>query len=172
MIARRRAHAEALNVFWGAIAKAAVFVAVVAALFALVFGLVVVRGEGMSPSAGDGDLALTTRIVDEIVANDLLVYEDPNGDQYVGRVVAMPGDTVEVRSDGTFTVNGAEQPSPTGEVTLPGSADVVYPLSLGDGQYFVLGDGRTQAVDSRELGPIGTNEVEGKVIALLRLRGF
>jgi signal peptidase I len=69
-------------------------------------------------------------------------------------------------------VNGAEQPSPTGEVTLPGSADVVYPLSLGDGQYFVLGDGRAQAVDSRELGPIGTNEVEGKVIALLRLRGF
>ena len=172
MIARRRAHAEALNVFWGATAKAVVFVAVVAALFTWVFGLVVVRGEGMSPSAGDGDLALTTRIVDKIAASDLLVYKDSNGDQYVGRVVAMPGDTVEVRSDGTFAVNGAEQPSPTGEVTLPGSADIGYPLTLGDGQYFVLGDGRTQAVDSRELGPIGTNEVDGKVIALLRLRGI
>ena len=125
----------------------------------------------MEPSVGDGDVALFYRLIDSLEADDLVVYQAA-GHQLVGRVVAQPGDTVEVLGNGEFLVNGAAQPSPNGEETLPSDSGPAYPLTLGDGQYFVLGDGRTQAVDSRQVGPIGVNEVEGKVIAVLRLRGI
>ena len=126
----------------------------------------------MEPTSGDGDVALFDRLNRDIAADDVLVYRSGEGEQLVGRVVALPGDTVEVTDDGTFEVNGSAQPSPTGEVTQPGEDGPTYPLTLGDNEYFVLGDSRLQAVDSREVGTVGINEVEGKVIALLRLRGI
>ncbi|MGI6033309.1 MAG: signal peptidase I [Coriobacteriales bacterium] len=169
VIKKRKARAEAWSTFRGAIVKALVFVLIIVAVFTWVFGLVRVQGNGMSPSIGDGDLALTTRIVDGLEANDLIAFEH-DGDMLIGRVVALPGDTVEIRNDGTFVVNGTEQTSLTAERTLPGSADVSYPLTLGEGQYFVLGDSRTQAKDSRDVGPIDVSEVKGKIIAVLRLR--
>lgn len=153
-------------------AKAAVFAAALAALFTWVFGLAVVQGSGMKPTSGDGDVVLFDRLSRDIAADDVIVYHDDEGQQLVGRVVALPGDTVEVTDDGTFEVNGNEQPSPTGEETQPGASGETYPLTLQKDEYFVLGDSRMQAVDSRETGPIGITEVEGKVIALLRLRGI
>ena len=171
VIEKRRARAEAWSTFRGTVVKALVFVAVIVAVFTWLFGLVRVQGNGMSPSVGDGDLALTTRVVDELEANDVIAFEY-DGDVLLGRVVALPGDTVEIRDDGTFAVNGVEQTSATAERTLRGSADVSYPLTLGENQYFVLGDSRTQAKDSRDVGPVDISEVEGKVIAVLRLRGI
>lgn len=135
------------------------------------FGLVIVRGSGMEPTSGDGDVALTFRLAGALQAQDLIAYEGPEaGTLLVGRVIAQPGDTVEVTGDGEVRVNGGVQPSPANEETQPDESGPSYPLTLGDNEYFVLGDGRAEAVDSRSLGPIGINEVEGKVIALLRLR--
>ena len=169
VIEKRRARAEAWSTFRGAVVKALVFVLVVVAVFTWLFGLVRVQGNGMSPSVGDGDLALTTRVVGGLGANDIVAFEY-DGDLLLGRVVALPGDTVEIRDDGTLVVNGVEQTSLTAERTLRGSADVSYPLTLGEDQYFVLGDSRTQATDSRDVGPVDFSEIEGKVIAVLRLR--
>ena len=146
--------------------------AAIAALFTWIFGLVVVQGNGMLPASGDGDVALIDRLGRKLVADEIVVYRDADGEQHVGRVVALPGDKVEVTVDGNFEVNGSVQPSPTGDETKPGSGGFRYPLTLGKDEYFVLGDSRLQAVDSRSTGPVGINEVEGKVIALLRLRGI
>lgn len=153
-------------------AKLFVAFTVVCALFAGVFGLVIVRGDGMTPTSGDGDVALTSRTDRNLVANDLVVYRSTSGQQLVGRVVAQPGDTVEVTNDGEFKVNGATQPSKAGGKTEPVESGPTYPLTLGDGEYFVLGDNRASAVDSRAVGPVGISGVEGKVIALLRLRAI
>ena len=126
----------------------------------------------MLPASGDGDVALIDRLGRDFMADDIIVYHDADGEQHVGRIVALPGDEVEVTNAGAFEVNGNEQPSPTGNETLPSSNGPTYPLKLGENEYFVLGDSRLQAVDSRSTGPVGINEVEGKVIALLRLRGI
>lgn len=172
-VIRRRADAvEAWRTVRRALLRVICAVGIGAALLTWVFGLVVVRGGGMEPSAGDGDVALTVRQVSDLQANDLVVYRDGSGELQVGRVVALPGDEVLVTDDGSFEVNAVSQPSLTGELTQPGEGGPTYPLTLGEGEYFVLGDGRAQAVDSREVGPLGINEVEGKVIALLRLRGI
>ena len=127
----------------------------------------------MDPTMGDGDAVLYFRPMGSLAADDIVVYRGDSGEQQIGRVVALPGDAVEVTREGALMINGSEQPPvSTGVVTLPSDGGPSYPLTLGEGEYFVLGDGRTRAVDSRQLGPIGVNEVEGKVIALLRLRGI
>ena len=126
----------------------------------------------MSPASGDGDVALMYRLEQAYSANDVIVYRAQSGQQLIGRVVALPGDMVEITEDGAFKVNGNAQPWSNGQSTAPAESGPAYPLTLGEGQYFVLGDDRMQAVDSREVGAIGINVVEGKVVALLRLRGI
>ena len=45
-------------------------------------------------------------------------------------------------------------------------------ISLESGEYFILGDNRPQASDSRTFGCIDLNDVKGKVIAVIRTRGI
>lgn len=170
VIQRRASRVQAWRTAGRAVVKTLVFVGVLYALFTWVFGLAVVRGSSMEPTAGDGDLALVFRNPDALVANDVVVYRDGSGSQLMGRIAAVPGEEVEITADGTVEVNGNAQPSVTGEKTVAGSA--ANPLQLGAGEYYVLADKRAQATDSRKLGAIGINEVEGTVIALLRLRGI
>ena len=49
---------------------------------------------------------------------------------------------------------------------------VPYPLTLADGEYFILCDARAGARDSRWFGPVRTGEIRGRVIALLRRSGI
>lgn len=172
VIARRAQLAQARHAAAAAACKAVVALAVVVAVFSCLFGLAVVQGSGMQPTSGDGDLALTFRMPGQLAANDVVAYCDQSGNQLVGRVVALPGNTVEVTAEGVLRVNGTAQPSTTGETTQPVQGGPAYPLVLGEDEYFILGDSRLRATDSRTVGPVGINEVEGKVIALLRLRGI
>lgn len=123
----------------------------------------------MRPTAGDGDLVLTSRVIDSLESDDLVVYEE-DGKQVLGRVVAQPGDMVEITDDGELKVNGNEQASVTQGSTTKGSSSIVYPITLEEGQYFVLNDDRDDVSDSREYGAVGLNAIQGKVIALLRIR--
>lgn len=123
----------------------------------------------MRPTAGDGDLILTSRVIDSLESDDLVVYEE-DGKQVLGRVVAQPGDAVEITDDGELKVNGNEQASVTQGSTTKGSSSIVYPITLEEGQYFVLNDDRDDVSDSREYGAVGLNAIQGKVIALLRIR--
>lgn len=47
-----------------------------------------------------------------------------------------------------------------------------FPLTVGKDEYFVLGDYRTDAKDSRIYGTVKKEEIKGTVITLLRHRGF
>lgn len=168
VIRRRKARASAWATVRGAIARLVLVVAALVAVFHFAFGIVRVSGGGMRPTAGDGDLVLFARFEGAPKSDDVVAYE-VKGKVQLGRIVAQAGDTVEVTDDGELLINGSEQPEKFGQSTKPGSG-VSYPLKLGDGQYFVLGDGRSTITDSRTLGPIGSTEVEGKVVAILRLR--
>ncbi|MGN0076321.1 MAG: signal peptidase I [Parafannyhessea sp.] len=168
VIRRRKARANAGATVRGAVARLLLVVVALTLVFRFAFGIARVSGSGMRPTAGDGDLALFARFDRSLKSDDVVTYE-ADGKLQLGRVVAQAGDTVEVTSDGKLLVNGSEQPEKFGQSTTPGSG-VSYPLKLKDGQYFVLGDGRSTVTDSRVLGPIGSTEVEGKVVAILRLR--
>ena len=87
----------------------------------------------------------------------------------VCRVVAKPGDTVEVTEDARLMVNGNAMVEtnifyPTPEYT----GFVEYPVTLGQGEYFVLADYRNGGADSRFFGTVKENEILGSVITILR----
>lgn len=94
---------------------------------------------------------------------------DPPMTLFVGRVVAGPGDTVEIGTGDHLAVNGNYQvennifyPTPIYE------GFVEYPLTLGDGEYFVLADYRNGGADSRFFGAVRIEDILGTVITIAR----
>ena len=168
VIGRRRQRYQAVATVRSGVFKLLVAVLAIWVLFTQVFGLMRVEGNAMRPTAGDGDLVLTTRFF-TLASDDLVVYQQ-DGREALGRVVGQPGDTVEITEDGDLKVNGNVQASVTQGSTSQGSLGAQYPISLGDGEYFILNDARDNTSDSRESGPVGIGGIDGKAIALLRLR--
>lgn len=149
-------------------------------IFFLIFGLHVEKNNDMLPKICAGDICLYYRIGDEYIGNAAVVYEK-NGKESTGRVVAVPGDVINVTEAGTVEINGNQiMESEIYYDTTPydfensSNANVVvnYPVTLGENEYFILGDYRTASKDSRVYGPIKTDDIKGEVILVLRRKNL
>lgn len=122
--------------------------------------------ESMMPTLNVGDVWLMTP-VKEIQVGDIVVFRPPDDPHLVvKRVVAMPGDTVELRQGGQLYVNSLRYPPPGGAAeTLPMSNQT---WQVGEGEVFVAGDNRDYSRDSRDYGPIPIESIEGKLTKQLR----
>jgi len=129
-----------------------------------------VQGTSMSPELKDGERILVNKFlyyVGEIDRGDVVVFwypEDPDL-SFIKRVVALPGETVEIRS-GAVLVNGklVEEPYVSGA-----NADLrsYTPHEVRPGHFFVLGDNRKGSNDSRSWGLVPKRYIYGK--AFLRI---
>jgi len=149
--------------------KIAAIIAVFLLVFTFLFGLNRIADMSMAPSIKDGDLVMFYRLDKTYVAGDTLLLEFQEQKQ-VRRVVATAGDTVDITEEGLL-VNGALQQEP--EIyrqTQRYAAGVTFPLTVGEGQVFVLGDARDNATDSRMYGTVEITDTLGKVITILRRR--
>ena len=149
-------------------------------IFFLIFGLHVEKNNDMLPKICAGDICLYYRIGDEYIGNAVVVYKK-NGKESTGRVVAVPGDVINVTEAGTVEINGNQiMESEIYYDTTPydfensSNANVVvnYPVTLGENEYFILGDYRTASKDSRFYGPIKTDDIKGEVILVLRRKNL
>lgn len=140
------------------------------ALFTQVFLIAQASGSDMFPSVKDGDLIIGFRLQQEYVKNDVVVYT-VNGETRIGRIAARGGDVVMLDDSGNLLVNGTTQ---SGEIMYPTYAKdgMEYPYRVPGGRVFILGDYRTRAEDSRDFGSIPLEDVECKVITILRRRGL
>ena len=138
--------------------------------FSQVFLLHRNQGLGMFPAVKDGDLVLAYRLQQEYGKGDVVVYR-AGGQLHLGRVAALGTDVIMMDDSGSLTVNGSPQ---NGEILYPTFAreNTVSPLRVQEGMVFVLGDYRTQTQDSRDFGPIPLDDIQGKVITLVRRRGL
>ena len=127
-------------------------------LFSKVFLICQLNGNAMFPSLKDGDLVLGFRLEKEIQKDDLILYE-MDREICASRVVAKGSDYVDMDEDGHLY--------PTEPKTL-----LKYPFQVPEGYVFVLGDYRTQSSDSRDFGPLPEEAIKGKVITIVRRRGF
>jgi len=139
--------------------------------FSFVYGFHRVTGSDMSPMVKTGDLVLFYRLDRDYAIGDLLLL-DFQGERQVRRVVARTGDVVDI-TEGTLSINGALQQEPDiHQQTWPYEGGVTFPLTVGTGQIFVLGDARDNATDSRVYGPVDAEDTLGTVITVLRRRNL
>lgn len=79
------------------------------------------------------------------------------------RVVGLPGERLEVTSEGQVYIDGQRLQ----EVYASQTTEAYPQTTIPEGHYFVMGDNRNQSHDSRVLGAIAVNKIEGKVIAVV-----
>lgn len=153
------------------ILKIAALAAAFGLLFTFVFGLFRNQDGDMFPSVKDGDLVIFYRLDDDYHASDCLVL-DYQGRRQVRRVVAVAGDTVDITDEG-LAINGVAQYEPDiYESTFRYESGWDFPVTLQEGEVFVLGDARDNATDSRVYGPVRAEDALGKVMMIIRRREF
>ena len=148
--------------------KLGIIIVLVVIALTYVGGIHVIHDNYMYPKVGDGDLVITYKL-NQLYSGDVIVYE-VDGKEYIGRVVAVGGDTINFTETG-YTVNGLNPYEVIYYKTEKLPSDTLdYPYTLNDDEVYVLCDYREQGNDSRAFGPI--TKIKGKVVLLLRGRGF
>ncbi len=124
-----------------------------------------VDGPSMMPTLYNHEYILVDKALYYVASphrGDVIVFAFPRDttQDYVKRVIGVPGDTVSVAQDGSVTVNGDPIQEPyVNDLLNPYLAQTWH---LGKNQYFVLGDNRGNSSDSRDWGPVPRNDIIGK----------
>ena len=127
-------------------------------------------GDSMRPELKNGDVVLVNRLVYNAMTpkrGDIIAFK-PNGREnahyYIKRIVGLPGETVQIK-DGKVYINGKEQKKDifVSEIEKPGVAQ--DEITLGENEYFVLGDQASSSDDSRmaDIGNVKRSEIYGKI---------
>lgn len=153
---RRRSYRLALLLFWS--------VLLALACHRYVIGTGVISDVSMRPTLRAGDYFLINKYLYHVTAprrGDLVVLRRQffTDDQYVKRVVGLPGDLLQI-TQGRVVINGRplEEPYAVGWTDPP-----TAPRRLGPDEYFLLGDNRPQSFDSRAFGPVPRRALAGKI---------
>ena len=155
----------------GLVVKIAVIAITFVLIFTFIYGFYRNADPDMMPMVKTGDLVVFYRIDRNYLIGDLLLL-DFQGERQIRRVVARAGDVVDITERG-LSINGAvQQETEIFQVTLPYVNGAEFPLTVGDGQVFVLGDARENATDSRVYGPVNSRDTLGTVITVIRRRGL
>ena len=141
-------------------------------MFSFIIGTESVRTYDMSPALNMGDRIIYSRVNKDPISQDVIVFKK-DGELCISRVIAIPGDTVEITEDGAVIVNGnliVEEKIHS--QTFPYTDYVTYPITLASDEYFVLSDNRLTGVDSRYYGPVKDDEILGTLILVIRQHSF
>ena len=145
----------------------AVLVVVAAlAILAATLWLPVLRiyGNSMTPTLSEGNIVATVKTT-EFQPGDVIAFYY-NNKLLVKRVIAGPGDWVDLADDGTVYVNGKELEEPYLEEKALGETNIDYPYQVPEDRWFVMGDHRSVSLDSRTkaIGPIAEEQIVGKLV--------
>jgi signal peptidase I len=126
-----------------------------------------VQGASMQPLLQDEERILVNKFAYRVGAvrrGDVVVFWYPRDPavSFIKRVIALPGEVVELRRGQVF-VNGRPLQEPWVAPAFRGQ-DSVGPLEVERGHYFVLGDHRTSSNDSRTWGDVPERYIYGKAV--------
>lgn len=142
---------------------------VIAVLLTFICGVYVNHSNSAYPMLKDGDLCITYKLADLTRGDEIAYIKD--GKIRFGRIVAMPGDKVDV-SEEVITVNGLGTFEDTVYPTTSEGSTIEYPYLVSADTVFVLNDYRDDITDSRTYGSIPLSDTKGKVVLVLRRRGI
>jgi signal peptidase I len=140
-------------------------VAAVAVLVAtLLTPVLQIYGNSMTPTLVEGQFVVSLKgaafqqgdLVSFYIGNKLLVK----------RVIAVPGDWVNITEDGTVYVNDSKIEEPYVDTPAFGQCDLELPYQVPESSYFLMGDHRESSVDSRSsaVGAVAKEQILGKIV--------
>ena len=141
-------------------------------IFTFVFRIVGVSGPSMMNTLHDGDWLVVSAFITEPERGDIVIITQPNSvnEPIVKRVIAVGGDTIDIDfTTATVKINGEVINEPylgSATINAPVDGGWEYPLTLKEGQVFVMGDNRRDSLDSRsfEIGLIDEDYILGQVL--------
>ncbi len=140
--------------------------AIVAWMF---FGSYSMQEGSMAPTIETGDRFLVNRVayrIGGIHRGDLIAYrskDDADVTIHVKRVIALPGETIQIK-DGVILIDGKTYMENKSFPSITNAGAASEEMTIGDDEYFVLGDNRNNSEDSRftDVGNIQRRNIIGK----------
>ena len=149
--------------------------------FALVFGFVRpfvleafwIPSESMVPTLEVGDRVFVNKFIYRVhqpERHDIIVFKSVEGsteggqEDLIKRVIGLPGDEILVQ-DGALFVNGERQEEPYVNKQSPDTS-FFGPVAVPEGKVFVMGDNRADSRDSRFIGPVPLENIEGEAFMI------
>ncbi|MGN0170640.1 MAG: signal peptidase I [Lachnospiraceae bacterium] len=131
----------------------------------------IVVGMSMRDTLQDGD----NLIVDKITYRmkdperfDIIVfpYQYEEDTYYIKRIIGLPGETVQIDEEGQIWIDGEILEENYGREVIRDAGLAAEPITLGENEYFVLGDNRNASEDSRfmDVGVISMDDIVGRAI--------
>ena len=113
-----------------------------------------VSGESMENTLDDGDQLIVDKLTyrfHDPERFDIIVFPFRYKDNtyYIKRIIGLPGETVQI-ADGEIYINGEVLEESYGREVMQDAGLAAEPITLGDDEYFVLGDNRNYSSDSRD----------------------
>ncbi|MFH1894589.1 MAG: signal peptidase I [Patescibacteria group bacterium] len=162
---------KALLFFWEIAKIILVAMAIVVPIRYFLFQPFFVKGQSMEPNYETGDYL----IIDELTyrlrdpeRGEVIVFKYPNNttQRYIKRIIGLPGETIEIKDGKVLIYKNNQIPEVLDESDyLPSDVQTAgnLKITLGDDEYFVLGDNRQVSSDSRRWGAVPKEDIIGKV---------
>lgn len=140
-----------------------IIVATALLIATLLFPILRIYGTAMAPTLDDSSIVLVLK-TSQPKRGDIIAFWY-NNRILIRRVMAMPGEEVSISQSGVVFVDGNAVVDPYPEKVCKGECDVDFPCRVLEGTYFVLGDNREMALDSRVevIGCIPEEDIVGAV---------
>ena len=142
-----------------------IVVAAIAVLVATIWLPVLqIYGSSMTPTLDEEDIVISIK-GSQFQQGDLIAFYMGNK-ILIKRVIALPGQTVDIDEEGNVYVDGKYLDEPYLTEKSFGDANIGLPYQVPDNRYFCMGDHRSTSVDSRhsEIGCISEEQIVGKIV--------
>ena len=133
-----------------------IIIVVVAFIRTFIITPVKVNGNSMYPTLEGNEIMLLNKLADIDRFDIVVVKLDGEDSNLIKRIIGLPGETVEI-SENQIYIDGELLDDPYGY----GITYNIDPVTLGDDEYFILGDNRIISLDSRSFGKIHRSEIKG-----------
>ena len=156
----KKAYFKALR---GTVAVLTYMAAVAALIATFVLPVLQIEGTSMEPTLVNGDIVLLAKTT-SFDRGDICGFSW-NNKILIKRVIGIPGDWIEIDTDGTVYLNGEKLDEPYAQQIAFGECDLEFPFQVPQEQYFVLGDMRESSIDSRNtlVGCVEHDQIIGKI---------
>ena len=123
-----------------------------------------IYGSSMTPTVEEGEIVVSLK-GSEFRQGEIVAFYY-NNKILVKRIIAGPGQWVDMEEDGTVRVDGEPLSEPYLTEKALGQCDIDFPYQVPDGRWFVMGDHRATSVDSRTaaIGCVAEEQIVGRIV--------